>query len=187
VPLHPDEILSDKIDGDADLEGIDDNNDDDDDNAFNPPGSLRVLDEDLVDQPSSVLLHENIPLPVDAEIVVGVTFYNKKDYVNAIKSFHLKHSTQCHTEKSDTTRYVIRCNQRQCRFTLRAAHSKKTELWNIVSIGNNHTCISFGMTQDHRSLDAKMIAKSKLAPKVMRLWKVSSFTFSLFACYCCMF
>jgi hypothetical protein len=43
---------------------------------------------------------------------------------------------------------------------LRAAHSKKTELWHIVSIGNNHTCISSGMTQDHRSLDAKMIAES---------------------------
>ncbi|KAK2390855.1 hypothetical protein QL285_064365 [Trifolium repens] len=100
VPLHPDEILSDEIDGDADLEGIDDNNDDDDDNAFNPPGSLRVLDEDLVDQPSSVLLHENIPLPVDAEIDVGVTFYNKNDCVSAIKQFHIKHSIKYHTEKS---------------------------------------------------------------------------------------
>jgi hypothetical protein len=33
VPLHPNEILSDEIEGDADLECIDDNNDDDD-NAF---------------------------------------------------------------------------------------------------------------------------------------------------------
>ncbi|KAK2397369.1 hypothetical protein QL285_058948 [Trifolium repens] len=142
------------------LEGIDDNNNDDDDTAFNPPGSMRILDDDLVDQPSSVLLYENHPLLVDAEIDVGVTFYSKKDCVNAIKSFHIKHSKQCHTEKSDTTRYIIRCNQQQCRFTLRAAHSKKTELWHIVSIGDHDTCISSGMTQDHRSLDAKMLAES---------------------------
>jgi hypothetical protein len=51
VPLHPGEILSDEIEGDADLEGIDDNNNDDDDNAFNPPGSMRLLDDALVDQP----------------------------------------------------------------------------------------------------------------------------------------
>jgi hypothetical protein len=160
VPLHPGEILSDEIQGDSDLEGIDDNNNDDDDNAFNPPGSMRVLDDDLVDQTSSVLLYENHPLPVDAEIVVGVTFYNKKDCVNAIKSFHIKHSIQCHTEKFDPIRYVIRCNQQQCWFKLRAAHNKKTEPWHIVSISNNHTCISSGMTQDHSNLDAKMIAES---------------------------
>jgi hypothetical protein len=160
VPLHPDEILSDEIEGDTDLEGIDDNNDDDDDNAFDPPGSMRELDEDLVDEPSSVLLHENHPLPVDAEIAVGVTFYNKNDCKNAIKKYHIKHSIQCHTEKSDHTRYVIRCSQEQCRFKLRAAHSKKTELWSIIKINDNHTCISSGMTQDHRNLDAKMIAES---------------------------
>jgi hypothetical protein len=51
VPLHPGEILSNEIQGDADLEGIDDNNNDDDDNAFNPPGSMRLLDDALVDQP----------------------------------------------------------------------------------------------------------------------------------------
>jgi hypothetical protein len=36
----------------------------------------------------------------------------------------------------------------------------KIELWHIVSIGDNHTCISSSMTQDHRSLDAKMISES---------------------------
>jgi hypothetical protein len=116
VPFYQSEILSNEIEGDADLEGIYDNNNDDD-NAFNPPGSMRRLDDTLVDQPSSVLLYENHPLPVDAEIAVGVTFYSKKDRVNAIKYFHIKHSIQCHTEKSDTTRYVIRCKQQQCRFT----------------------------------------------------------------------
>jgi hypothetical protein len=68
------------------LEGIYDNNNDND-NAFNPPGSMRSLDDALVDQPSSVLLYENHPLPVDAEIAVGVTFYSKKDCVNAIKNW----------------------------------------------------------------------------------------------------
>jgi hypothetical protein len=43
---------------------------------------------------------------------------------------------------------------------LRAAHSKKTELWKIIKINANHTCISSGMTQDHRNLDAQMIAES---------------------------
>jgi hypothetical protein len=82
VPLHEGESLSDEIEGDADLEGINDDNDDD---AFNPPGSMRELDEDLVDEPSSVLLYENQPLPVDAEIAEGVTFYTKNDCKHAIK------------------------------------------------------------------------------------------------------
>jgi hypothetical protein len=97
VPFHPGEILSNEIQGDADLEGIYDNNNEDDDNAFNPPGSMRSLDDALVDQPSSVLLYENHPLPVDAKIAVGGDILQQKGLCECNKKFpHQKLNTVSH-------------------------------------------------------------------------------------------
>jgi hypothetical protein len=150
VTFHPDE----------DNNSIESEQDHDDDDAYIPPPSMENLDDALIDQPSCVFLYENHPLPVDAEIAVGAVFHNKQDCMHAIKAFHMKHSIVSHTVQSDSTRYVIKCEQPTCPFTLRASESKKTGLWRIATISNNHTCISAGMSQDHHSLDAKMICQS---------------------------
>ncbi|PNX80578.1 hypothetical protein L195_g036582, partial [Trifolium pratense] len=166
VPNYPEDLadLSDEEALETQLldHGNDDNGDDDDnernqDGAYNPPSHIQNLDLTLIDQPSRVYLHENVPLPVNAGITKGMTFYTKKECLAAIKSWHVKQSRDYHIEKSDTTRFVIKCDKPPCQFALRAAYSKKTELWGIATISNSHTCVSVGMSQDHRRLDTAMV------------------------------
>ncbi|PNX92383.1 hypothetical protein L195_g015518 [Trifolium pratense] len=104
VPNYP-EDLGDLSDGDiAEIfdNGNDDNDDDDDDdddydqrnqgNAYNPPRHMRNLDNALIDQPSRVLLHENLTLPMNAGIHKRMVFYTKKECVEAIKTWHINQS-----------------------------------------------------------------------------------------------
>jgi hypothetical protein len=121
---------------------------------------MQNLDVALIDQPSCVFLYENHSLPVDGEIAVGAVFHTKEECMHAIKAFHIKHSLVSHTLQSDSTRYVIRCQQTTCPFTLRASKSKKNDLWRIATISNDHTCVSYALSQDHHNLDAKMICES---------------------------
>ncbi|PNX78709.1 hypothetical protein L195_g034687, partial [Trifolium pratense] len=168
VPNYP-EDLGELSDGDiAEVfdNNNDDNNDDDDDDddadAYNPPGHIQNLDNALIDQPSQVLLHDNRTLPVNTGIHKGMVFYTKKECVEAIKTWHIKQSRHYSIDKSDTSRYVIKCDKPPCDFFLRAALSKKTDLWGIATIGNSHTCVSAGMSQDHRRLDTDLICSNIL-------------------------
>ncbi|MCH93649.1 hypothetical protein A2U01_0014601, partial [Trifolium medium] len=79
---------------------------DDDDNdereAYNPPSHMRNLDNAIIGQSTAVLLHEDLVLPVDAEIEEGMLFHNKQDCLHAIKTYHVKRSLDFKIKKSDS-------------------------------------------------------------------------------------
>ncbi|GAU49839.1 hypothetical protein TSUD_408080 [Trifolium subterraneum] len=173
VPIYAEEVSDHSGDEEENIELLfqsDDANDDADENvrqgdatdnvreAYNPPSFMRNLD-DTVDDPTRVLLYETQRLPVDAGISVGMIFHTKADCLQAVKNYHINKSVQYKIEKSDKTRYVIKCEQPQCQFSMRASKSEMTQLWSIVNIKNSHTCTSPGLSQDHPRLDASLISQ----------------------------
>ncbi|GAU45778.1 hypothetical protein TSUD_24420 [Trifolium subterraneum] len=173
VPNYAEEVSDHSGDEEENIELLfqsDDANDDADENvrqddaahnvreAYNPPSFMRNLD-DTVDDPTRVLLYETQRLPVDAGISVGMIFHTKADCLQAVKNYHINKSVQYKIEKSDKTRYVIKCEQPQCQFSMRASKSEMTQLWSIVNIKNSHTCTSSSLSQDHPRLDASLISQ----------------------------
>ncbi|GAU50042.1 hypothetical protein TSUD_142750 [Trifolium subterraneum] len=160
VPNYAEEVSDHSGDEEENIELLFQSNDADDNvrEAYNPPSFMRNLD-DTVDDPTRVLLYETQRLPVDAGISAGMIFHTKADCLQAVKNYHINKSAQYKIEKSDKTRYIIKCEQPQCQFSMRASKSEQTQLWSIVNIKNSHTCTSSGLSQDHPRLDASLISQ----------------------------
>ena len=92
------------------------------------------------DEPSSDIWY-NPYVQMQGSLKQGDIFRTKKEYVKAIKKFHMQLSTDFRVDRTNTLRYKIYCLNEHCLFRLSDSYRNRSESWEIRSMGQvTHAC-----------------------------------------------
>ncbi|XP_061374480.1 uncharacterized protein LOC133316713 [Gastrolobium bilobum] len=92
-------------------------------------------------------------------LFVQQEFGSKPELQHAVKIHCMKGRRTAIVEKSDESRFVMKCKNHAdgCPWYMRAIKPKKGANWVVRKWGQGHTCLNQGLAQDHRQLDSNVI------------------------------
>ncbi|CAL1385601.1 unnamed protein product [Linum trigynum] len=147
-------------------EDADDNDDiDDSEVAFRQaptPYYTEVPDQFLYGQNDAP---DYRPMPVynpTANLEVGMAFTSKADVQDAFSEEAMRRNFEWKVKYSDKGQLHVICKNagEGCMWQLRAAYMKRKGVWVMRTAENNHSCSSTILSQDHRQLKAKKVART---------------------------
>jgi len=107
--------------------------------VYYPPQHMTSLNLGA-DEPSSDIFY-NPYVQIQGPLKEEDTFHTKEDCVIAIKKYHMELSADYRVDRTNTTRYKIYCRNECCLFWLSASYWKRSDSWEIGSMGPVHTCM----------------------------------------------
>ncbi|CAL1402582.1 unnamed protein product [Linum trigynum] len=105
------------------------------------------------------------PMPVynpTANLEVGMAFISKADVQDAFSEEAMRRNFEWKVKYYDTKQLHVICKNagEGCMWQLRAAYMKRKGVWVMQTVDNNHRCSSTILSQGHRQLKAKKVARA---------------------------
>jgi hypothetical protein len=93
-----------------------------------------------------------------SDLAAGLYFRNKADLNKKINEYHVDKNQEVERKKSDKTRMVVVCKDKDCSFKLRAQPTGDGDAWVITEQNHPHTCRTDHTRTDNAMLTASIIA-----------------------------
>lgn len=97
------------------------------------------------------------------ELRLEQLFDSKEDVQRAVKLWSIKELREYKVRESTPTTWYVRCKARNstppCNWQLRATLRSSHNMWMIVTLADEHTCVRVSNRNDHRQLSGDIIAE----------------------------
>lgn len=104
-------------------------------------------------EPSSYIFY-NPYIQTKGSLKVGDMFHTKENCVRAIKKYHMEISVDYIVYHTNVTTYKILCHNMLYMFRLTTSNRKRSDYWEICSMGPGYTCIITNPMKNHRKLNS---------------------------------